>query len=168
MRLLLDESAAPIGNKKSKYTLTFERHQSKLERTNPVFLFTTFQVTVIKSRKRYAASNLCRMNRLIESTIIQIIVVCNDQYYRAFCLKRDPNYNIICARWQPHYNRIKSWCILSFSFCFVELSSFIGDAENVHRLFEDTQTLPVSRNISRCIVVLLGTSLSGYALLNAS
>jgi hypothetical protein len=35
---------------------------------------------------------------------------------------------------------------------------------------ELSQTLPVSRNVitSRCIVVLFGTSLSGYTLLNVS
>jgi hypothetical protein len=56
-----------------------------------------------------------------------------------------------------------------FQFIFVKNleESFTVD---VYHLLEDTQTLPLSRNFvpSRRIIVLFGTSLSGYALLNAS
>jgi hypothetical protein len=81
-----------------------------------------------------------------------------------FHLKCNPKYNSICNLWWHQYNKSDK---LFFSICSMLWSvSPVNTAQ--HYMFPITNTYVTWNSVtSRCIVVF-GTSLSGYALLNAS
>jgi hypothetical protein len=108
------------------------------------------------------------------SSLLHVIVHLNFHLYRAFPVKRNPNY----YTWTPSrrnrrnkwlywilaaLSRYFSWCTASYRYGR-NFSCSVARWALCHR-----QTLPVSRNFATSLcIVLFSTSLSGYALLNAS
>jgi hypothetical protein len=85
--------------------------------------------------------------------------------YSVFLLKSSHNNDSICKLWWHQYNKTNEFCFLVF--VTRTYRTALQQTTIVSNTFSKTS---IHRNfvISRCIVVIFGTSLSRYVLLNAS